>query len=218
MSRRTVAGLVLSAFMFAVLAILVALRWHPLVAFDDTVVRTAHVDVLGRPWLLAAATAVTDAGSPLAVNLVLAAVAAVLCAARRVRSAAYLVVARLLELGIETIVKYLLARPRPVLPDPVAHAGGFSFPSGHAAGTTVLYVALLALITRHRRATVILASLAVLLIAGVATSRVLLGVHYPSDVVGGVLLGLTCAFAAQPVRPPPNRPDARPTSHATAKG
>jgi len=204
-SRGTVAGLVASTLAFVGLAIVVALRWHPLVGFDVAAVHAAHAGVLTRPWLRVAAVAVTDAGSPVAVDLVVVAIGAYLCVRRRVRLAGYLVAARLLELGVETAVKYLLARPRPALPNPVAYASGFSFPSGHTAGTTVLYVALLALATRRRAGP--LAGVVALLVTAVAASRVLLGVHYPSDVIGGVLLGLACVFATQPLRPAPGRPD-----------
>jgi undecaprenyl-diphosphatase len=91
----------------------------------------------------------------------------------------YLVAARLLELGIETGVKYLTNRRRPVLPHPLATAQDPSFPSGHTAGTTVLCVSLLVLawpgLSRVARGGWVAAA-AVTIIA-VGASRVLLGVH-----------------------------------------
>jgi membrane-associated phospholipid phosphatase len=114
---------------------------------------------------------------------------------------------RAVELGAETGIKQLLQRPRPAFPDSVATAADAIFPSGHAAGIAVPAVALL-LVTcslRARRAPTgwIVGANGVMLT--VATSRVLLGVHYPTDVLGGALLGACVAFAHSPVLPAPER-------------
>ena len=83
-------------------------------------------------------------------------------------------------------------RDRPTLDPPVATAGGFSFPSGHAAASTVTYGAVtLALLPavpgrRARRATVVAV---VVLVAAIGASRLALGVHYVTDVLGGFALG-----------------------------
>jgi undecaprenyl-diphosphatase len=95
---------------------------------------------------------------------------------------------------ISYLVKGLVGRPRP----PVEHlqaVTGSSFPSGHAtqAGafwTSLVLVARVRLPAgRARSASAALAALAALVILVVAWSRVYLGVHYPSDVLAGVLLG-----------------------------
>jgi len=90
-------------------------------------------------------------------------------------------------------VKDLVARPRPPGPH-LAPAGGCSFPSGHALNSTATY-GLLALYTWRsglamnvrRAAGAVLATIPFL----VGLSRIALGVHYPSDVLGGWLAGLT---------------------------
>jgi undecaprenyl-diphosphatase len=87
--------------------------------------------------------------------------------------------------------KLLVGRPRP----PVQHleaVSSASFPSGHATQSTAFYLALgfVFLAARLPRAAATAAAVATaLLVAGIAISRVYLGVHYPSDVAGGVLLG-----------------------------
>ena len=177
---------------FAALLGLVAAHWSPLLTGDRAADSSAHVDVLAQPWLLAAARAATTAGSALVLGVVAAVVCVALLIIRLWRAAVLVVVARLGELASTTAVKDLLARPRPTLLDPVAHAAGFSFPSGHSAGSAAVYGALVVLVAPRaaRWARALLLAAGALLICAVAASRVLLGVHYPSDVAAGVLLGV----------------------------
>jgi membrane-associated phospholipid phosphatase len=87
-------------------------------------------------------------------------------------------------------IKDLLDRVRPTI-DPAAGALGPSFPSGHSAGAAACFAALALVLGRGRstRTHAWLAGAAVFLAVAVATSRVLLGVHWLSDVVGGLALG-----------------------------
>ena len=88
-------------------------------------------------------------------------------------------------------VKGLVDRPRPQV-EHFAHVNGSSFPSGHATQAAAFWFAVvLALWTAHapRRAVIGVAVGATVIVAVVAASRVILGVHYPGDVVAGMLLG-----------------------------
>jgi membrane-associated phospholipid phosphatase len=183
---------------FAVLLGLVAAHWPTLLTGDHAADSAAHSDVLAHPWLLLAARSATTAGSPVVLNLIVLGAGLALLITGFWRGAVLLAVARVGELACETIVKVTMARPRPALLDPIAHAAGFSFPSGHAAGSAAVYGALvlLALPRAARWARGLLLAVAALLIGAVAASRVLLGVHYPSDVAAGAALGLAWVGAA----------------------
>ena len=91
---------------------------------------------------------------------------------------------------ITTAIKDVVDRVRPTI-DPGAGSLGPSFPSGHSAGAAACFAAIALVIGRGRSRNVhaLLAGGAVFVAVAVATSRVLLGVHWVSDVIGGLALG-----------------------------
>ncbi|MFB6301791.1 MAG: phosphatase PAP2 family protein [Haloferacaceae archaeon] len=105
------------------------------------------------------------------------------------RSAAFALGLGLCAIGLTIGLKHLFALPRP----PISYRGGYGFPSGHALGSTTFWggVAVLATRGRWRRRL----GVAGAVVAVVALSRVLIGVHYLADVVAGVGIGLAFLLA-----------------------
>jgi undecaprenyl-diphosphatase len=89
--------------------------------------------------------------------------------------------------------KFLFERARPLVKSPVDHEIGYSFPSNHSMLSVLFYGILIYLIFRYFKnkwVKTALIILLVLIILAVGTSRIYLGVHYPSDVMGGYSLGI----------------------------
>jgi undecaprenyl-diphosphatase len=93
---------------------------------------------------------------------------------------------------VYAIAKPLFHRERPRIIERLADAGWYSYPSGHAMLAPVIYgfgLLLLAKSVRHAGARRVLLAAAFIIPPMIALSRVYLGVHYPSDVIGALFLG-----------------------------
>ena len=190
---RLVVGLlgVLAVGVVAVpLALLVRGGYGPLLDADRDVSAGAERAVSGSSTLLHVAQAVTLLGDPVGITVVAAVLALVLWRRGSGRLALYVVAARVGALVLSQGLKHLVDRARPVFDAPVAEALGPSFPSGHALGSAVFWTTCAVLLVPRVRRPVLLLAGAVLVAVLVAASRVLLGVHFLSDVTGGLLLGL----------------------------
>lgn len=93
-----------------------------------------------------------------------------------------------------SLLKNIFDRPRPDLIPHLDHVSSWSYPSGHATSVTAIAIAFALLAPPPwRRVAAGCAAAAILL---TALSRVMLGVHWPSDVLGGTMLGAAFALAA----------------------
>ena len=124
---------------FTAVLLLVRLRWAPGAHFDASVARDVRSYAMRHPWLVTVATRVTFFGSiPVIIGLsVLTGVG--MYRKGRLRAAGFVVTMEFLGAALNQFVKLLLARARPVVPDPVATARGASFPSGHAMNSAICY-------------------------------------------------------------------------------
>ncbi len=159
-------------------------------AFDDGVLR--WLAAYRTPVLDNIALQVTSLGNTAVLIMVLA-IASVFLYLSRHRYSAYLLwIAVVGEKLINALLKNAYGRPRPSVVTHETQVVSLSFPSGHAMSAVVVYGAMAYLIgrlapsRRLRRATW---TTAVFVIVLVGLSRIYLGVHYPSDVIGGFLAG-----------------------------
>ncbi|MFI6559074.1 phosphatase PAP2 family protein [Streptomyces sp. NPDC050534] len=183
------------------LLVLVAIRWHPLIGVDGDISRTTHHWAVHETGLTHTFRILTDwVWDPLTMRLVVAAAVVWLVWRRSawwtaLWLAAAVIVGALLQQGLKAAVD----RPRPVWRDPVDSAHYASFPSGHAMTATIVCGLLLWLLHRYGPGRALWrTALAVGLVSvlGVGLTRVWLGVHWSSDVLGGWLLGATVVALA----------------------
>jgi membrane-associated phospholipid phosphatase len=193
-TERSVAGLLAVAGAgvgFGVLLMLVRFHWGPLYRADHEAAEWFNRLVAPHHPVVTVLQAITDLGGrPVLIWLVTIAVVTLLIR-RQPRLAVYLIVTGVGGLILDPSLKALVGRLRPVVDIPVTHAPGNSFPSGHALGSFVAYGALLlvflpAIRPRWHRLAIALVGVLVLLIG---LTRIALGVHFVSDVLGGWLLG-----------------------------
>lgn len=187
----------LVAVPFAVLLALVDARWMPLRHLDDSATLDTNSYVWDHPALRGPLRGTSYLTHPWVFRVIVALLAVWLILHRAWRRAAWAVVTMTAAGFLVSGVKALVARPRPLLPEPIAHAPGASFPSGHALGA-VVGCAVIVLILRPllRGAWRVVAwTLAAAVSVAAGAFRVLLGVHYVSDVVAGWILGVAIVLA-----------------------
>ncbi|MFK0235285.1 phosphatase PAP2 family protein [Streptomyces vinaceus] len=194
----TSAATALAAVPFSLALVLVESQWAPLHRLDQGAAERLHRVVLGHPaWLRVLEFLTQVVWGPLTMRLLVAAVVVWLVWRRALRLAVWAACTATVGGLVGLLVKNAVERARPHLPEPVAHAPGFSFPSGHAMTATtscaVLLLVLLPLVPRAWRP--LPWALAAVSVIGVGCTRVALGVHWVSDVVGGWLLGLAVVTA-----------------------
>lgn len=110
---------------------------------------------------------------------------------RRYRVETYIFVLTCLgALVLNTGLKLFFSKPRPQLWKLLISEKSFSFPSGHALGSMVMYGFIAYILTTHYpKISQIIYVLAVILIAAIGISRLYLGVHWPTDVIAGYGVG-----------------------------
>ncbi|MEU8230534.1 phosphatase PAP2 family protein [Actinoplanes sp. NPDC048967] len=177
---------------FALIAALVAGGWPPLHDLDRAVTDSLHTWALGHPHWTEANKWWTNIFAPMPLRAAALILVIWLLRRRAKRLALWAVTAMAVGGVLGALLKLLVGRHRPDLLDPVARATGYSFPSGHAlnaALTAGVFVLVLLPVARGAKRWVLWGSaIAVTVLTGL--SRIVLGVHWTSDVVAGWLLGI----------------------------
>jgi undecaprenyl-diphosphatase len=149
-------------------------------------------------WLNATAVDLTALGSPVVLVLFVLGLSSAFLRFGRRRSAAILAASGLGAVALTGILKILFERARPEVVPRLVEVSGFSYPSGHSLAAAAVYgtaAVLLAVRARSRAERLAVGAAGALLLVSVGASRVYLGVHHPSDVLGGISLGLAWSFA-----------------------
>lgn len=197
--------------LFTVLLALVAAEWSPLMTLDRTVAESLHRHAVAEPGLVRVNRVLTDWFWDPWTMRALIAVAVITLWWRGARLLAlWVAAASLLGSLLSQGMKAAVDRERPRWPDPVDSAHFSAFPSGHAMTAVVSCGLLLWLLRLYGAGPALWAmavAVAVVSAIGVAVTRVYLGVHWLTDVVGGVLLGV--AVVAFTVATYPGSPSRR---------
>lgn len=186
--------------LFLVLLALVAARWGPLGNVDGEIAVALHRSAVEHHGWTRTNRVLSDwIWDPWAMRALLAVAVGWLLWRRERRLALWVTVTAAVGTALQQAVKAAVDRGRPRWPDPVDSAHYAAFPSGHALTAIVAFGLLLWLMTLHgapARWLRLIIAVAAVSVLGVGFTRLYLGVHWPSDVLGGWLLGTALVYGA----------------------
>lgn len=153
---------------------------------------------VGPTWLRQVMIDITALGGETVLTLAVALTVGFLVASRHLLTAALVLGGTVSGSIAVALAKNLVGRPRPALVDHLVEVGSASFPSGHAANSAIIYLTIALVVIQivpARQARAFLFVATVLLVTAIGSSRVYLGVHWPSDVLAGWSFGSLWALA-----------------------
>ena len=153
---------------------------------------------IGPAWLTSAMIDLTALGSVAVLTLVSVLAVAFLLFRGRQRLAVMMAGATLGGAVLSVVLKDLFARPRPTIVPHLVDVNTLSFPSGHAINSAIVYLTIALVMARNfedRATRVFILASATVLVFVIGVTRVFLGVHYPSDVLAGWMVGSAWALA-----------------------
>jgi membrane-associated phospholipid phosphatase len=163
----------------------------PLTAVDDSAAQWLHLRIQGEDGVIGLLEIISFTGKPIFLLFSIGIPGAWILYHGGRKLALFLAVTCIGGGVVDTIVKVGVGRPRPKVDEPIIEAFGNSFPSGHSMAAVVCYGALLLvflpLMSNRVRNLAIAAYVA--LVVAIGVSRLMLGVHFISDVLGGYVLG-----------------------------
>lgn len=153
---------------------------------------------LSSPALDTFMIAATNTSGPIQAVVIAAIIIVILLLNKKRRAATFMLFALGGAAIINVLLKLLFARNRPDLWETVVTERSYSFPSGHAMGSSALAFSLMVLLwpTKWRWWAIVIGSLYIILIG---TTRLYLGVHYPSDVIAGWAVSLAWVLTIKTV-------------------
>lgn len=152
---------------------------------------------IGPGWLTRAVGDITSLGGITVLSLMTILVTVYLLLDRRWPIAIFVFSSVLTGWLASTLLKILVARPRPDIVPHLVEVSDLSFPSGHAMVSAVTYLTLGALLARTQRypsTRIFVMGTGVFLAVIIGLSRIYLGVHYPTDVLAGWCAGALWAL------------------------
>lgn len=169
-------------------------------AIDTQILLSLHA--IHSPWLDQVMLAITDLGQPTFLLIATLMLTAAMLWRKRRAETVTLAIAVIGAVGLNAILKHLFARKRPELWQRTVDVHFYSFPSGHAMVSMVVYGMLGYLLAAYYpRYRVGIAAGTIGLVAAIGLSRLYLGVHWPTDVVAGYAAGMvwliTCLFSLE---------------------
>jgi undecaprenyl-diphosphatase len=190
-------GLGLCAVLFLFIRLASEVMEGDTLAFDEQILRSLRNAVdpgrpIGPTWVEGVLLDITALGSPVVLGLVVLIITGYLLLEARYVTAAIVLATSISGEILNETLKIFFERPRPTVVPHLRDVVTASFPSGHAMESAIIYLTLGALLMRvveGRITKIYCMATAILLTLLVGVSRVFLGVHYPSDVLGGWMLG-----------------------------
>ncbi len=180
-------------------------------AVDQAILRAfrdADGEPVGPTWLKSTVLNLSALGSVAVVTLIVALAAIFLVLVKRLREAVLLVACAVGATITLVVLKTAFGRARPTIVSALATETDLSFPSGHSLIASAIYPTLgllLAITLEDRRLKVFVLVAAAGLTLLIGFTRIYLGVHFPTDVLGGWMLGLSwaivCALISHRLRP-----------------
>jgi membrane-associated phospholipid phosphatase len=173
-------------------------QFDPLIRFDTAVIRNA-TDFTRESGFAGVLLGLQAVSQPFLLYILATALAVWAWVVKGLRSRAlWAFVTMMVAWNVGLLVKLLVGRARPIVDDPISHSPGYSFPSGHAFNVAVVSTVVVFLLwpllssVGHR----VSVALAVVFSLVVGLDRLFLGVHFPSDVFAGYVLGVGITFSS----------------------